>query len=64
MGGSKKATNAGAAAVQSGIVHIDSAQVYGTEREVIQAIEKAGAKREDVYVTTKSQSSKAIMCFS
>ncbi|ORX36957.1 NADP-dependent oxidoreductase domain-containing protein [Kockovaella imperatae] len=53
MGGSAKAINAGAAAVKAGIVHIDSAQIYGTEREVIQAIEKAGHKRDDIYVTTK-----------
>ena len=55
MGSKDKAVDAGAAAVKAGIVHIDSAQIYGTEREVIKAIEKAGLKREDVYVTTKGE---------
>ena len=54
MGGKEKALNAGALALKAGILHIDTAQVYHTEEEVQGAIEKAGLKREDVWVTTKS----------
>ncbi|RSH88698.1 hypothetical protein EHS25_002925 [Saitozyma podzolica] len=53
MGGKEKALSAGAAALKAGILHIDSAQIYGTEAEVPGAIKAAGLKREDVYVTTK-----------
>ena len=55
MGSKDKAVKAGAVALKSGIVHIDSAQVYGTEAEIILAIKEAGMKREDVYVTTKCE---------
>lgn len=55
MGGKEKALNAGAVALKAGILHIDSAQIYRTEAEVASAIEKAGMKREDVYVTTKCE---------
>lgn len=44
----------GAVALKAGILHIDTAQIYGTEAETWGAIEKAGLKREDVWVTTKS----------
>lgn len=53
MGGSEKALSGGAYALQSGIHHIDSAQIYGTEKEAGQAIKKAGLQRYEVYVTTK-----------
>jgi diketogulonate reductase-like aldo/keto reductase len=53
MGGSEKALAGGAFALQSGIHHIDTAQIYGTEKEAGEAIGKAGLKREDVYITTK-----------
>jgi len=53
MGGRQKALSAGTIALQAGIRHIDSAQVYGTEAEVPLAIKAAGLKREDVYVCTK-----------
>jgi diketogulonate reductase-like aldo/keto reductase len=55
MGGKEKALSAGAAALKAGILHIDSAQIYGTEAEVPGAIKAAGLKREDVYVTTKRE---------
>ena len=53
MGGPEKARRGGAAALRSGLRHIDSAQIYRTEAEVPLAIQDAGVKREDVYVTTK-----------
>lgn len=53
MGGPKKALEAGTIAIQAGIHHIDCAQVYRTEGEVLPAIKAAGLKREDVFVTTK-----------
>lgn len=57
MGGSEKALSAGAVALKAGILHIDTAQVYHTEAEVGGAIKAAGLKRDDVYVTTKCESS-------
>jgi diketogulonate reductase-like aldo/keto reductase len=56
MGGSEKALSGGAYALKSGIHHIDSAQIYGTEKEAGEAIKKAGLKRDDVYITTKCAS--------
>ena len=55
MGGKEKALNAGATALQAGIRHIDSAQVYGTEAEVNGAIQKAGLNRDEVFTTTKRE---------
>lgn len=52
----QKAIDLGAVALKAGILHIDTAQIYGTEAETWGAIEKAGFKREDVWVTTKSMS--------
>jgi diketogulonate reductase-like aldo/keto reductase len=52
----QKAIDLGAVALKAGILHIDTAQIYGTEAETWGAIEKAGLKREDVWVTTKSAS--------
>ena len=43
--------------MKAGILHIDTAQYYGTEAETWGAIEKAGLKRGDVWVTDKSKSS-------
>jgi diketogulonate reductase-like aldo/keto reductase len=56
MGGSGKALAGGAYALKSGIHHIDSAQIYGTEKEAGEAITKAGLKRDEVYITTKRTS--------
>jgi len=52
----QKAIDLGATALKAGILHIDTAQYYGTEAETWGAIEKAGLKRGDVWVTDKSKS--------
>lgn len=57
MGGGEKALAGGAFALKSGIHHIDTAQIYGTEKEAGEAIKKAGLEREDVYITTKREHS-------
>ena len=41
------------AALQLGYRHLDTAQMYGNEREVGQGLRGSGLKREDVFVTTK-----------
>jgi len=51
----QKAIDLGAIALKAGILHIDTAQIYGTEAETWGAIQKAGLKREDVWVTSKSR---------
>ncbi|HEY1642173.1 MAG TPA: aldo/keto reductase [Streptosporangiaceae bacterium] len=40
-------------ALQAGYRHIDTAQMYGNERQVGEAIRKSGLDRADVYVTSK-----------
>jgi len=40
-------------ALEAGYRHIDTAQMYGNEREVGAAIEASGLSRADVYVTSK-----------
>jgi 2,5-diketo-D-gluconate reductase A len=40
-------------ALQAGYRHIDTAEMYGNEAEVGQAISKSGLSRGDVFVTTK-----------
>lgn len=50
----QKAIDLGAIALKARILHIDTAQIYGTEAETWGAIEKAGLKRGDVWVTDKS----------
>jgi 2,5-diketo-D-gluconate reductase A len=40
-------------ALQAGYRHIDTAEMYGNEREVGQAIAKSGLDRGDVFVTSK-----------
>jgi diketogulonate reductase-like aldo/keto reductase len=56
MGGSEKALAGGSYALKCGIHHIDTAQIYGTEKEAGEAIQNAGLKREEVYITTKRES--------
>jgi 2,5-diketo-D-gluconate reductase A len=46
-------TEAAAAALQAGYRHIDTAQMYGNEKEVAEAISRSGVDRADVFVTTK-----------
>jgi diketogulonate reductase-like aldo/keto reductase len=40
-------------ALEAGYRHIDTAEMYGNEREVGQAIAKSGLSRDDVFVTSK-----------
>ena len=40
-------------ALQTGYRHIDTAEMYGNEKEVGEAIAKSGLPRADVFVTTK-----------
>ena len=42
-----------ACALKNGYTHIDSAQVYDTERLLMSGIAKGGKKREDIFITTK-----------
>jgi 2,5-diketo-D-gluconate reductase A len=46
-------TPAVATALQDGYRHIDTAQMYGNEEQVGEAIAKSGLDRGDVFVTTK-----------
>jgi 2,5-diketo-D-gluconate reductase A len=41
------------AALEAGYRHIDTAQMYGNEKEVGEAIRKSGLDRSDVFVTSK-----------
>jgi 2,5-diketo-D-gluconate reductase B len=41
------------AALQLGYRHLDTAQMYGNEREVGAGLRKSGIRREDVFLTTK-----------
>lgn len=49
----KNPVECGKAVLENGIKHIDTAQIYNTERETGEAIRSAGVKREEVYVTSK-----------
>lgn len=40
-------------ALEAGYGHVDTAQIYGNEQWVSEGIKAAGAKREDVFITTK-----------
>lgn len=40
-------------ALESGIRHIDTAQLYKTEKQTGEAISRSSLKRDDVYVTSK-----------
>lgn len=44
-------------ALDVGYRHLDTAQDYGTEKEVGQAVRRSGLPREDVFVTTKIKTS-------
>ncbi|GAB3954853.1 hypothetical protein GCM10027614_62670 [Micromonospora vulcania] len=41
------------AALDTGYRHLDTATVYGNEREVGRALMESGLRREDVFITTK-----------
>ncbi|KDR69736.1 hypothetical protein GALMADRAFT_77100 [Galerina marginata CBS 339.88] len=49
----KNAVDCGQLALDSGIRHIDTAQLYKTEKETGEAIAKSSLNRDDVYVTSK-----------
>ncbi len=40
-------------ALETGYRHLDTAQSYGTEREVGEAMRRSGLKRDELFVTTK-----------
>src|SRR5204862_254623 len=42
-----------AAALEVGYRHIDTAEMYGNEKEVGEAIRRSGVPREEVFVTSK-----------
>jgi len=50
---SRQAVDSVANALELGYRHIDTAQIYGNEAEVGQALAQSGAARENVFVTTK-----------
>jgi 2,5-diketo-D-gluconate reductase A len=48
-----EAVSATAAALEAGYRHVDTATIYGNEREVGRALRESGVTRDDVFVTTK-----------
>ena len=50
----------GRLALESGIRHIDTAQVYYYEKETGESIQKSSLNRDEVYVTSKRESTR---CF-
>ena len=52
-GRGKTTHDAVAAALRLGYRHVDTAQAYGNEQEVGEAIRSSGLKRDEVFVTTK-----------
>ena len=48
-----EAYNATLAALKAGYRHVDTAMVYGNEKNVGRAVRDSGLKREEVFVTTK-----------
>jgi len=40
-------------AIETGFSHIDTAQIYGNEEEVGQALKQSGLSRKEIWVTTK-----------
>jgi diketogulonate reductase-like aldo/keto reductase len=40
-------------ALQAGYRHVDTARIYGNERDVGEALRASGLRREDVFITTK-----------
>jgi 2,5-diketo-D-gluconate reductase A len=49
----KDTAEAVSTALQAGYRHIDTAEMYGNEREVGEAIAKSGLDRSDIFVTSK-----------
>ena len=52
-GRGKTSQDAVAAALRAGYRHVDTAQAYGNEHEVGEAIRSSGVQRKEVFVTTK-----------
>lgn len=40
-------------ALRTGYRHLDTADIYGTQPNIAEAIPKSGVKREDIFITTK-----------
>ncbi len=53
------AVRACSAALEAGYRHLDTATVYGNEREVGQALAQSGVPREEVFLTTKCPPNRA-----
>src|SRR6195952_2502287 len=49
----EKTKDATLSALEAGYRHIDTAEMYGNEKEVGEAIAKSGLDRADVFVTSK-----------
>ncbi|OCF33353.1 aldose reductase [Kwoniella heveanensis CBS 569] len=46
---------AGVEALNAGLKHIDTAELYKTEKATAEAIEKTGVNRKDIWITTKNK---------
>lgn len=46
-------TNAVTWALETGYRHIDTARIYGNEKEVGEAVRNSGIKRKEIFITTK-----------
>jgi 2,5-diketo-D-gluconate reductase A len=55
----KDAVRASSAALEAGYRHLDTATVYGNERQVGQALAESGVARDEVFVTTKCPPNRA-----
>src|SRR3954453_6777575 len=55
----RDAVRATAVALETGYRHLDTATVYGNEREVGRALADSGVPRADVFVTTKCPPNRA-----
>ena len=55
----KDAVRATTVALEAGYRHLDTATVYGNEREVGRALAESGVPREDVFITTKCPPNRA-----
>src|SRR5262245_21161108 len=55
----KAAVRACSAALEVGYRHLDTATVYGNEREVGRALAESGLPRDDVFLTTKCPPNRA-----
>jgi diketogulonate reductase-like aldo/keto reductase len=47
------AVRASSAALEAGYRHLDTATIYGNEREVGRGLAESGVPRDDVFLTTK-----------